>query len=418
MTFYLILILAILIFQYLFDLISDLINMKNLKKELPDEFQTVFDAEKYSQSQKYTLENTKFSLFQSSIILIILILFIILGGFNWVDQLARSFNQTPLITGLIFAGILMVGSLIVSTPFDIYQTFHLEAKYGFNKTTAKIFILDFIKSLILTALIGGAILLGILWFFQAAGALAWFYSWIAMLVFMGFMQFISPILIMPLFNKFTPLQEGELKEAVNHYAQKENFKIKGIFTMDGSKRSTKLNAFFTGFGKSKRIVFFDTLIEKISPREIISVLAHEMGHFKHRHLLKGLLISIITSGLMFFLLSFFINNPVVFEAFNMQSISIYASLAFFAFLYSPVNTLLGIFTNILSRKHEYQADRYAVTSTGDYVSLPEALKKLSVLNLSNLNPHPFYVFVHYSHPPVLERIRAIKKIGESQVEKG
>ena len=251
-----------------------------------------------------------------------------------------------------------------------------------------------------------------LWFFQVAGSLAWLYCWIAVTVFILILQFLAPVLIMPLFNKFTPLEDGELTERITDYARDQQFAIKGIYTMDGSKRSTRLNAFFTGFGRFRRIVFFDTLIKKLTTNEIVAVLAHEMGHFKRRHIFKMMAASILQMGIMFYILSLFLDNRQLFAAFGMEYISIYGGLIFFGFLYSPVSTLLSIFFNLFSRKHEYEADAWAVTTTQRPQDLISGLKKLSVHNLSNLTPHPFDVFINYSHPPVLQRIRAIEQLSK------
>ena len=304
----------------------------------------------------------------------------------------------------------MLASQILSIPFSIYSTFVIEEKYGFNLTTAKTFILDIIKSWFLTALIGGIIFAVILWFFDRTGNMAWVYCWIVVVIFQIVLTFIAPVVILPLFNKFYPLEDGELKTSIESYAKSQDFKLKGVFKMDASKRSTKSNAFFTGFGKYRRIVLFDTLIKKHTVDELVSILAHEMGHYKKKHILKSIIISIITTGLMFFILSLFINNEGLFQAFKMENTSIYASLFFFAFLYSPINMFISILSSILSRKHEYEADTYASETYGKFESMISALKKLTVDNLSNLTPHPLKVFLSYSHPPVLERIQSLKRM--------
>ncbi|MCX5895293.1 MAG: M48 family metallopeptidase, partial [Proteobacteria bacterium] len=270
-------------------------------------------------------------------------------------------------------------------------------------------ILDILKGWLLTAVIGGAVFSIVLWFFDKTGTWAWLYCWAAVTGIQLFLTFIAPVVIMPLFNKFVPLEEGELKTAIESYARSRGFKMKGVFTMDASKRSTKSNAFFTGFGKFRRIVLFDTLIEKHTVDELVSVLAHEMGHYKKKHVIQSILISIITTGLMFFILSLFLHNKGLFAAFKMKETSIYASLLFFGFLYAPIEMMLSLVGNMLSRKNEYEADGYAVTTYGKPESMITALKKLSVDNLSNLTPHPLKVFLSYSHPPVLERIKAIRK---------
>jgi STE24 endopeptidase len=410
MNYFLIIILAVLIGSYLLDLVVDTLNARHVKTELPEEFRDCYDADKYKKSQEYLRENTRFGIVSDSIVTPITIAFILFGGFNFVDQFARSFNLGSILTGLIFAGVLMLASQILLIPFSIYSTFVIEEKYGFNKTTPKTFVLDILKTCLLVAVIGGIILSVVLWFFEKAGPLAWLYCWIAITLFQLFLIFIAPVVIMPIFNKFFPLDEGNLKNAINDYAGSQDFKMKGVFTMDGSKRSTKSNAFFTGFGKFRRIVLFDTLIEKQTTEELVSVLAHEMGHYKKRHILKSMVISVLTTGLMFYILSLFINNRDLFAAFGMQEISIYASLLFFAFLYAPIEMILSVFGNMLSRRNEYEADSYSVKTYKKPLSMIAALKKLSVENLSNLTPHPLKVFLSYSHPPVLDRIRAIRKM--------
>jgi STE24 endopeptidase len=284
----------------------------------------------------------------------------------------------------------------------------IEERFGFNKTTVITFIMDLVKSLFIGVLIGGPLLAGLLYFFNAAGAMAWIYAWAATTLFTLIIQFIAPTWIMPLFNKFTPLDDGELKELIISYADKVKFPLKGIFVMDGSKRSKKSNAFFTGFGKNKRIVLFDTLIEKHTPHELVSVLAHEVGHYKKKHILKSIIISILHMGLMFFLLSVFLGHEGLFKAFYMDNMSVYAGLIFFGMLYTPIEMILSLIMQIFSRKNEYEADRFAAETTGGSENMISALKKLSRDNLSNLTPHPFYVFLNYSHPPVLKRIEAIK----------
>ncbi|MCF8056213.1 MAG: M48 family metallopeptidase [Desulfocapsa sp.] len=409
---YLIFILTVLILGYLLNQIVTILELRSLGLELPPEFSDVYSQEKYRQSQQYTRATSRFSQVHDTFMLAVTVTFILAAGFNRVDLMARSFGLGAIATGLLFTGILILLSSLIGLPFTIYSTFVIEERFGFNKTTVKTFVLDLLKAVVLAICIGGPLLAAILWFFQATGNLAWLYCWLAVTVFTLIMQFLAPVLIMPLFNKFTPLEEGELKGSITDYAQAQQFAIKGIYTMDGSKRSTRLNAFFTGFGRFRRIVFFDTLISKLDIGEIVAVLAHEMGHFKHKHIFKMMGASILQMGIMFFILSLFLGNRQLFAAFGMEHISIYGGLIFFGFLYAPVSTLLSIFFNLFSRKHEYEADRWAVTTTGRGQELISGLKKLSLHNLSNLTPHPFNVFLNYSHPPVLQRIRAIEKLSE------
>ena len=407
MTAWLLIILAIIITHYLLDTTVSLLNLKSLSTPLPEEFKDVFDSDEYAKSQNYTKTNTRFSIIQNSVSSFLTLAFLLLGGFNYLDQFARSMGYNEIITGIIFTFGLLLLSFFVGLPFSIYSTFRIEAHYGLNRTTVRTFVTDIIKSLALSVLLGAPILALILSFFEYAGAKAWMFCWFGMVLFGFVLQFLAPVLIMPLFNKFTPLEENSLKDKIQAYAKQQDFQIRGIFTMDGSKRSAKLNAFFTGFGRFRKIVFFDTLLEKLSDEEILAVLAHEMGHFKKKHIWKMMAISIAQTGIMFFLLSLFIRNEALFEAFKMEELSTYASLVFFAFLYAPLNTIISVIFNVLSRVHEFEADRYAATTTGQPGMLVNGLKKLSKENLSHLTPHPFVVFLRYSHPPILSRIRTL-----------
>ena len=407
---YLVAILAILVGHYLLEWIVESLNLGSASPALPQEFAGFYDAERYRKSQDYLKENTYFDLLTSGISTAALLIFIMLGGFNCLDRFGRSFGFGEIRTGLIFAGSLLLLAELLRLPASAYHTFIIEEKYGFNKTTPRTFVLDTLKSWLLAGLVGGAILAGILWFFGRFGTLAWLYSWGAVTGLQIFLLFLAPVVIMPLFNKFVPLEEGELKKAIENYVRQQDFKMKGLFRMDGSKRSTKSNAFFTGFGRFRRIVLFDTLIARHSVDELVAVLAHEMGHYKKKHILKQVLISTLNLGLMLFILSLFINNRQLFLAFGMEKTSIYASLFFFGILYTPISTVVSIAGNILSRKYEYESDAYAVTTLGKPDAMISALKKLSVDNLSNLTPHRLKVFLEYSHPPVLERIKAIGQL--------
>lgn len=410
MNIYLLIILAIIIVDYLLDTIIDILNLKHVKIDLPEEFQGHYDTERYKKAQHYLKETTRFGILTDTIITPLTIAFILIGGFNYVDLIARSFQLISISTGLIFAGILLAASQLLSIPFSTYSTFVIEEKFGFNRTTVKTFVLDILKSWLLTVVIGGSLFSLILWFFEKAGPWAWAYCWVVVVVFQIVITFVAPVILLPLFNKFFPLKEGELKSAIENYAQSQRFKMKGVFTMDASRRSTKSNAFFIGFGKFRRIVLFDTLINKHTVDELVSILAHEMGHYKKKHILKSMFMSITTTGIMFFILSLFIKNEGLFSAFKMGHTSIYASLFFFAFLYTPISTIISVFSKILSRRYEYEADAYAVATYGKSESMISALKKLTVDNLSNLTPHPLKVFLDYSHPPVLERIHILRRM--------
>ena len=410
MNSYLVFILCVLAFGYLINLTTSILTIRSLQPILPEEFSGIYDADKYERSQEYTRVNLRFSLLQDTLMLPLTIAFIMLGGFNLLDQWARSFGFSAIPTGLLFTGLFLLLSGLVHLPFSIYSTFVIENRFGLNRTTVKTFIFDILKIIVLVVLFGGPILALILWFFKQSGDLAWLYCWLLVVGFTIIMQFLAPVVIMPLFNRFTPLADGELKEAITKYAREQNFALQGIYTMDGSKRSNRLNAFFTGFGRFRRIVFFDTLVEKLSVDELVVILAHEMGHFKKKHIWKMIGFSILQTGFMFFTLSLFIQNVGLFEAFGMEHLSIYAGLVFFGFLYSPISILLSVAGNVFSRKYEYQADGYAVSTTAKGRDLITALKKLCLANLSNLTPHPLQVFLQYSHPPVLKRIEAIKAI--------
>lgn len=404
-----VIILSALLIDTLLDFISSRLNLKSMSVKLPEEFSDVYDGKSYAESQLYTGIRTRFGWLVSGTDLFLLLLFWFAGGFNWLDQWARSFDLGVIWTGLMFIGVLMVAKTILFMPFTIYSTFVIEERFGFNKTTIQTFITDRLKGALLSIVIGAPLLAAVIAFFEYGGQWAWAYAWLAVTLFSLMMQYVAPTWIMPIFNKFEPLGEGELREAIEAYAKKVDFPLQGIYVMDGSKRSSKSNAFFTGFGKNKRIALFDTLIEKHTTDELVAVLAHEIGHSKEKHIVKNMGISILHTGVVFALLSVFLQVPALFDAFYMEQMSVYAGLLFFGLLYSPVETVLGIGMQILSRKHEYEADRFAAKTTGKPEEMINVLKKLSKDNLSNLTPHPFYVFLNYSHPPALSRIHSIRK---------
>ena len=415
MNIYLIIIISILVLNLLLEWVVESLNIKNAAPEVPSEFSDSYDAEKYAESQRYLKDQTRFGLFSSSIDLPVTLVFILWGWFAYFDEWARAFDFGVIGTGLLFAGSLGFVSSLWQLPFSWYSTFVLEERYGFNKTTTKIFVADWLKGLGLGAILGGALFAMVIWFFVRFEEAAWLYAWAAVVVFQLLIMYIAPAWILPLFNKFTPLEDGELKNAIEAYAEKEKFKLKGIFKIDGSKRSTKSNAYFTGMGKWKRIALFDTLIENHSVPELVGVLAHEVGHYKKRHIHKMLAASIITTGLMFYILNIFVFRTGLYEAFLVSTESIrgdfpvYAGLIFFGFLYAPISMLLGILQSWTSRKHEFEADAFAAETTGEPEVMVTALKKLAVDNLSNLTPHPLKVFLEYSHPPLLQRIEALRK---------
>jgi STE24 endopeptidase len=409
MNFWLLLILFILFSTYLIDFIVSFLNIKALNPILPKEFETIYNDQEYKKSQHYTRASTSLSLVESSVSTLLTVLFLLLGGFNYIDVWARGFGLGQILTGLLFTGLLGLLSFVVHLPFSLYSTFIIEERFGFNRTSLKTYILDIIKGGLLAILLGAPLLALILWFFINAGNYGWLYCWLGVVTFSIILQFLAPVLIMPLFNKFSPLEDGPLKDRILGYIKKEHFRLQGIFTMDGSKRSSKLNAFFTGFGKFRKIVFYDTLIKKLNEHEIVAVLAHEMGHYKLKHIVKMLCAMIIQTGIMFYFLSLFLDNKELSQAFFMEETSIYSSLVFFGFLYSPINLLVSILFNAFSRNNEFAADSYAAQTTGSPEALISSLKKLSQANLSNLSPHPAMVFIHYSHPPVLARIENLRQ---------
>jgi len=410
MNIYLVIVLASIAGAWLLNTVVSALNLRALSPELPEEFRDVIDSERYRKSQEYTRAGTKLDFVSETAGTVIMVAFILLGGFEYADQIARSLGLHPVATGLVFFGILMALNEVASWPFEIYSVFVIEERFGFNRMTPATFVADKLKSWLLTIVIGAPILAVIIVFFREAGSLAWLWAWAASALFVLVIQYVAPTLILPLFNKFTPLEDGELRQAIEAYAKNQGFALTGIYVMDGSKRSTKSNAFFTGLGSKKRIALFDTLINNHDTEEIVSILAHEVGHSKRGHVKKNLVLLLARMGLLFYLLSLFIGSPGLFEAFSVSQMSVYAGLVFFMLLYTPVNMILSLIWGAVSRRFEYQADRFAVTTTGIRQPMIRALKKLSRDNLSNLTPHPAQVALSYSHPPVLERIRAIRRI--------
>ncbi|MCB0453571.1 MAG: M48 family metallopeptidase [Aequorivita sp.] len=401
-------IIAILVISFLIDQALDFLNAKHFNDPLPVELQDVFDEEEYKKSQRYKKERYKFEILTSAISLIATLLFFFLDGFAFVDGLARSESSNEIIIALVFFGIIMIASDILSTPFSYYSTFVIEEKYGFNKTTKKTFFLDKLKGWLMGAVIGGIILGAIIWFYQSTGKNFWLYAWGIITVFTIFMNLFYAKLIVPLFNKQSPLEDGSLRSKIEEYASKVGFTLDKIFVIDGSKRSTKANAYFSGFGSEKRVTLYDTLIKDLDEEEIVAVLAHEIGHYKRNHIIINLFAAILTTGFTLWLLSLFIGNPVLSEALHVSKPSFHIGLIAFGVLYSPISGVTSLLMNYLSRKFEYQADDFA-KATFAATPLISGLKKLSKNSLSNLTPHPLYVFAHYSHPTLLQRFRNLEK---------
>ena len=400
-------IIAILVFDFILERYLDYLNTTRWSTQLPDEVKGIYDEEKYRQQQAYSKTNHRFGMLTSSFSFVLIILMFFFQGFALVNNWAASVSINPIWQALVFFGILLLASDILTTPFSIYSTFVIEEKYGFNKTTAKTFVLDKLKGWLLGSVIGGGLLALIIFIYTKTGSLFWLYVWIVISGFSIFMAMFYSSLIVPLFNKQTPLKDGELKQAIQNFASKVGFKLDNIFVIDGSKRSTKANAYFTGLGAKKRIVLYDTLINDMEIPELVAVLAHEIGHYKKKHIIWSLILGILQTGAMLFIFSLIINNPALSAALGVANPSFHIGLIAFGVLYSPLSSLIGIGMNIFSRKNEYEADAFAAQNY-DGEPLATALKKLSVTNLSNLRPHPAYVFVHYSHPTLLQRLAELQ----------
>ena len=409
MNAYALIILITLLGEFALNTIADILNLRTLHEELPEEFADTFSDATYHKSQGYTAARIRFGMVSSASGLVVTLVFWFAGGFEFLDELVRTWQLGAIRTGIVYIGILVLLRGIFSLPFSIYSTFVIEKRFGFNTTTPMTFILDLLKEIFLGAVLGIPVLLLVLWLFQTAGGMAWVYCWIAATAFVLVIQFIAPAWIMPLFNKFTPLEQGELRAAILGFAESVKFPVRDVYVMDGSKRSTKSNAFFTGFGRNKRIALFDTLLKNHTTQELVSVLAHEIGHYKKNHILQGIIIAILQTGLMLFLLSRFVSVKGLFDAFYMEHISVYGGILFFGMLFGAIEFFLSLLLHALSRKNEFAADRFAAERTQNPGALIAALKRISSDNLSHLTPHPFYVKMKYSHPPVIDRIHALQK---------
>lgn len=398
---------AIIILNFFKDSILDYLNSKYFDNEIPDIISDIYDKEKYLKSQEYKKTQYKFNRISSIYSLLILLLFFYFDGFLILDNYCRSLFDSELIISLSFFGIIYFGNDLLSIPFSIYHTFIIEEKFGFNKTTKKTYIIDKLKSWLLTILFGGGILSFIIFQFESIGQNFWIVAWIFISVLTLLINGLYAQIIVPLFNKQTKLEDGELKSEIEKYSKKVGFNLSNIFVIDGSKRSTKANAYFSGFGKQKRVTLYDTLINKLTKNQIVAVIAHEIGHYKKNHIIFNLLFSIIQSGIMLYILSLLIYMPIFSEALNIENHSFHIALITFSILYTPISEMSSLIFNLFSRKFEYEADEYADKSfDGKY--LIEALKVLTKDSLSNLTPHPKYVWWHYSHPTLLERINQLR----------
>mgnify|MGYP001312920381 CR=1 FL=1 len=408
MNFFFIIIIGFILFEYILSSIVRFLNIRALNPNLPKEFSDIYDESKYMKSQEYAKTNSKFSYVTSTFSLIVSLVFIFSGFYNTIDLFARSLGFSEEITGLLFFGFLAIFSDLLSLPFSFYYTFVIEQGYGFNKTTLSTFIKDKIKQYFLMLLIGAPVIYTILIFFGYFNDFAWLLVWLFMTLFMIIMQPLFNNYIAPMFNKFTPLEDGPLLEKIKTYLNKVDFPVKKLEVVDGSRRSAHSNAYFSGFGKNKRIALFDTLLEQMDDDEILAIVAHEVGHYKLKHIQMGIVSGVLQTGLMLFILSLFINNPDLFAVFQMENLSIYASLLFFSMLYSPISILSGVLSMFISRRNEFSADKYSSDTANNPTALISGLKKLSKENLSNLTPHWLNVFLNYSHPPVIKRIKRLK----------
>ena len=401
-------IIGILILNFFIDKILDSLNAKHYNDPIPEVLNDVYNKDEYEKSQHYKKENNRFSSITTLVSFIATLAFFFFDGFAFIDEWARTYSDNNILIALLFFGVIMFASDILGTPFSYYHTFVIEEKYGFNKTTKKTFILDKIKGWLMLAIVGGLLLSLIIWFYEATGDSFWLYAWGIIAAFTFFMNMFYARLIVPLFNKQTPLEVGSLRSKIETYALKVGFKLDNIFVIDGSKRSTKANAYFSGFGSEKRVTLYDTLINDLEEDEIVAVLAHEVGHYKKKHIIFNLITSIGLTGFTLWLLSLFVGNPILSEALNVSQPSFHIGLIAFGVLYSPISEITGLVMNYFSRKFEYQADDYA-KNTFEAKPLISGLKKLSKNSLSNLTPHPSYVVAHYSHPTLLQRYNNLKK---------
>ena len=402
------LIIGLVIFNYLFSTVLDFINGKNWRTEIPPVMKDYYDEDKYLKAKNYSKEKGKVSLISSTLSTLITLLFLIFNGYGWLDNFISIYYDIPFLKSGIFFLVLFILSDFISIPFSCYNTFVIEEKYGFNKTTVKTFVLDKIKGYLLTLIIGGILLLGAIYIVSLLENGFWVWLWISLSVIMLLVNMFYADLIVPIFNKLTPLEAGSLRKKIESYTKKVGYSLKNIYIIDGSKRSSKANAFFSGLGPRKTIALYDTLVDKHTEEELVAVLAHEVGHYKKKHVFTSLFLTISQLGLMCFLLEICLKVGEISQALGGKEMLFHLGLVAFGILYSPIGTILSILMNINSRKNEFEADHYAKT-TYSGAALELALKKLSVDSLSNLYPHPFYIFIHYSHPPLLKRLSALNE---------
>ena len=409
MNLYASIVLVALLFEFALHSLADVLNLRALDPELPPELRDVYDEAGYRRSQEYTRAVTRFGFLPKSFDLALLLVFWFAGGFGWLDRTVRGFELGPVATGLSFIGILLAAKWLLGLPFQWYSTFVIEERFGFNRTTPRTFVADQLKVVLLAVLLGGPLLAAVLWFFLRTGSTAWIWCWGVTAAFVLLLQFVAPTWILPLFNRFQPLEEGELKDAILGYTRRVAFPVEGLFVIDGSRRSSKANAFFTGFGRHKRIALFDTLIARHSTDELVAVVAHEIGHYKLHHIMQGIVLGLVQTGVVFLLLSVFLRHQGLFEAFRVEQPSVWAGLVFFGLLWAPIDLVLSAAMQAFSRHNELAADRWARETTRAPERLITALQKISADSLSNLTPHRLYVLLHYSHPPLTRRVAALRE---------
>ncbi|MCW5906857.1 MAG: M48 family metallopeptidase [Chitinophagales bacterium] len=401
-------IVGFIVFEFVLSKVLAYLNLQTWNKPLPDEVKNLYEPAKYAEAREYARVNFRFGALTATLSFVVSLGFLVFGGFAWVDGIARSFSEAPILQTLIFFGIIGAGSSVLSLPFDVYHTFVIEQQFGFNKTTPQTFVADKLKGLLLTVVLGGGILALLTYLFLLLGDRFWIAAWIVVAVVSVFFAMFYTNWLLPLFNKLVPLEAGELRTSIEAYAQKVNFPLTNILVMDGSKRSSKANAFFSGIGPKKNIVLYDTLIKDLTVEEITAVLAHEVGHYKRKHVLQSMVVSVAQMGVMFFLFGWLAGNPLMAQVLGAEQNNFHLSLITFSLLYSPVSLITGLLMNVFSRKNEYEADAYAKQTYGAE-PLISSLKKLSVNHLSNLLPHPAYVLVNYSHPTLLQRMSRMQK---------
>lgn len=411
MNLYAVIVLSTLIVTFIIDRISTYLNLRAMSEQVPAEFNELYDADKYAASQRYSRAKARFGAVHDTFDLGVLLAFWGAGGFQWLDQVVRAIipSESPIVLGVVYLPVLFLAKGLVGLPFSLYATFVLEARFGFNKTTPATFLADLLKGLLLGCVLGIPLVAAVLWFFVWAGQWAWLLAWALVAVFTIAIQYVVPSWIMPLFNKFSPLPDGELRTRLLAFAERVQFPLNDVSVIDGSKRSSKANAFFTGFGKRKRIALYDTLVNTQTVDEVLAVLAHEVGHYKKGHVLRGLIFGLLHLGAMLFALGFVLRQPGLYQAFGVSGQPLYIGLVLFGLLMAPIELALSLVLNLQSRRHEFEADAFAADTCGNGEALVSGLKKLSVNHLANLTPHPLTVALSYSHPPVLERIHAIRR---------